>query len=253
MKILVYDIETSPNLAHVWDIFSKHGVNPQQIIIPTEVLSFAAKWYGEKEVEFHAQWTSDGASRDDRYYNMMKRMHTLLDEADAAVTYNGNRFDRLHVNREFVERKWNPPSPYRDIDLYRVVKQKFKFPSSSLNYVSQQLGIGSKVKHTGYELWRSILVDDDPKAKALMQKYNIGDVKLTEKLYAWLLPWIDQHPNHATYSEKFVCRNCGSDNVQKRGLAYTTQRTYHRFQCLKCGTWGRAARQDGTGMSGVRA
>lgn len=249
MNILVYDIETSPNLSHVWDLYSKSGVNPQMVIAPTEVLCFAAKWHGERTVTFCSQWQNG-------YDNMITAMHGLLSQADAAVTYNGNRFDKPHVNREFLTRSLKPPAPYADIDLYRVVKRHFKFPSASLNFVSKQLGIGAKVQHSGYALWRDLLLGDETarlKAQALIEKYNIGDVNLTDKLYVKLLPWIDNHPSYATLTGEAVCRNCGSARLVKEGLSYTAQRVYQRYSCKTCGTWGRSTRSmGGADIAGVR-
>ena len=51
-----------------------------------------------------------------------------------------------------------------------------------------------------------------------MKKYNIQDVKLTEKLYKKLQGWIKIHPNHNLETEDMCCPNCGSFHLQKRGV-----------------------------------
>ncbi len=51
MKILLLDIETSPNLAYVWGLF-KQNVAINQIKESGSVLCWAAKWYGSRDVMF---------------------------------------------------------------------------------------------------------------------------------------------------------------------------------------------------------
>ena len=65
---------------------------------------------------------------------------------------------------------------------------------------------------------------------------------LLENVYNRLIPWIDTHPNHGLYndSERPVCKNCGSSNIQKRGTERTKTLTYQRWHCQDCGTWQRS-------------
>lgn len=51
MKILLLDIETSPNVAHVWGLWQQN-VGTNQLLEASEVMCWAAKWYGEKDVAF---------------------------------------------------------------------------------------------------------------------------------------------------------------------------------------------------------
>ena len=39
--------------------------------------------------------------------------------------------------------------------------------------------------------------------------------------------------------KRFVCPNCGSVSIQKRGLYHTNAYTYQRFCCNNCGAWSR--------------
>jgi len=48
MKILMLDIETTPMQVYTWGLWDQNiGIN--QIIKPTEMLCFGAKWQGKKE------------------------------------------------------------------------------------------------------------------------------------------------------------------------------------------------------------
>lgn len=230
MKLLHLDVETAPNTAHVWGLFQQN-VAVKQVIDSSYVLCWSAKWHNKREVLFDSVRDSDPK-------DMMQGMWDLLDEADAITSYNGRKFDVPTIQKEFAQLDIPPPSPYHHIDLYSVVRKEFRFPSKKLDYVSQALGLGAKIKHEGHELWIGCM-DGDEKSWRKMERYNKQDVKLLEKLYKKLLPWIKTHPNHALYmdSTRPVCTNCGSHHIQSRGTDKTRTQTYRRFQCVSCGTW----------------
>mgnify|MGYP000869590286 FL=1 len=230
MRLLTVDIETSPNLAYVWGLYQQN-VAPVQVLEPTEMLCWSAKWRGEHKVIYRSVF-------DDGKGEMLGKLWKLLDEADAVIHYNGRSFDIPHINREFLQAELGPPSPYKQIDLFRAIKKRFKFPSNKLEYIVNDLGIGEKLKHEGFELWKRCLAGE-ASAWRLMRQYNINDVALTELLYERILPWIPNIPSEAAFKQEHVCPACGSDNLQARGFAYTKQSRYQRFQCQNCGKWSR--------------
>lgn len=93
-KILILDIETKPAVAYVWRTF-KENVGYEQVLDPGGMICFAAKWAGEKEVFFSSDWTESRGE-------MLRKAHALLSEADAVVTYNGDKFDLPKLVGEFV-------------------------------------------------------------------------------------------------------------------------------------------------------
>jgi uncharacterized protein YprB with RNaseH-like and TPR domain len=119
---------------------------------------------------------------------MLEELHKLMNEADLLVGWNSAAFDHKHINREFLENGMMPPAPVRDLDLMSITKANFMFPSNKLDYVAQKLGVGAKVKHSGFSLWIKCM-DGDEKAWAEMKKYQIQDVNLLVDLYDKLLPW----------------------------------------------------------------
>jgi DNA polymerase elongation subunit (family B) len=233
MRLLTIDIETRPNLAWVWGLWNQN-VGANQIAESTEMICFSAKWVGKHKVHFYSVHHH---GKDE----MLKALWSLLDEADAVIHYNGRSFDIPHINREFLEAEMNPPSPYRQIDLLRAVKRKFRFPSNKLEYVAESLDIGAKLKHEGFDLWRRCMAGEDSAWK-LMRQYNINDVALTELLYERIRPWIPNIPSHAAFSQEKVCPACGSKKFQMRGFAYTQQSRYRRYQCQNCGKWFRGTK-----------
>lgn len=233
MKILLLDIESSPNTAHVWGLWQQN-VSINQLMESSYVLCYAAKWLGEKEVKFDSVHQS-------RPKTMLKGIHGLLNDADAVVHYNGTKFDIPTLNKEFLLHNFNPPSPYKQIDLLRVVRSNFRFPSNKLDYVAQRLNLGKKHEHEGHELWVKCM-NGDKDAWKRMEKYNIQDVVLLESLYGTLLPWIKSHPNHNLFSDDHVCPNCSSSSLQRRGTAISATGTYQRYQCRSCGTWSQSTK-----------
>lgn len=233
-KILLLDIETSPNTAHVWGIWQQNiGLN--QLLESSYTMCYAAKWLGESEIFFDSVFKSDSNS-------MLSGIHDLIDQADAVIHYNGNKFDMPTLNKEFLLAGLTPPSPVKQIDLLQVAKKQFRFVSNKLDYVSQALGLGKKTEHMGHDLWIQCMANN-PKAWALMEEYNINDVILLEKVYYKFRPWIKQHINLSIFNDTdVVCPNCGSKNHQRRGFALTSVSKFQRYQCNECGNWFRGTK-----------
>ena len=180
MKILLLDIETTPMQVYAWGLWDQN-IGIDQIIKSSEMLCFGARWLGQKKVIFKSSY-HDGKQA------MLEELHKLMEEADVLVGWNSAAFDHKHINREFLEAGMTPPSPTKDLDLMSVVKSNFLFPSNKLDYVAQKLGVGAKVKHSGFSLWIRCM-DGDKKAWDEMKKYQVQDVNLLVDLYDILNPW----------------------------------------------------------------
>jgi DNA polymerase elongation subunit (family B) len=189
LKILLLDVETSPNIATVWGIYDQN-IAINQLLESSYLLCYAAKWLDEKEIQWERAYGKRGHYR----MGMLRKMHRLLSAADVVIHYNGKRFDMGVLQKEFLLHGFDQPRPYQQLDLYQVVKQKFRFTSSKLDYICQALKLGGKTKHQGHELWLSCM-EDDVKAWTMMRRYNVNDVRIMEKLYRRLLPWIKTHPS----------------------------------------------------------
>lgn len=238
-RILTLDIETSPALVYSFQMFNTN-IRPEQIVDPTRVICFAAKWYDDKRVIYFSE-------HHDGQETMIRAAHTLLNEADVVVTYNGDKFDLPHLGREFQMAGLTPPSPYASVDLYKVAKKHQVYLSHKLAYITEQLGLTGKLAHQGFSLWIDCLMGD-PKAWAIMRRYNKQDVVTTEELLDELLPLITNMPSAALFSDDpsvTRCPNCSSLDFQRRGHAYTKTRKYPRFSCNNCGKWFKGVRSEG--------
>lgn len=248
IKLLTLDIETSPIDAYTWGIWQQN-VNLAGVKDPSRMLSWAAKWHHED----HVMYASERTFKNRR--DMVEIIWGLVDEADAIIHYNGTKFDMKHLNREFILAGLTIPSPYDNIDLFRVVKQRFAFPSNKLDYVAGALGLGHKLENPGMQLWIDVL-QNKKEAWDIMEDYNVQDVVLTEQLYDHLIGWISSHPNVGLYmkeSEGHYCTNCGSESLRFKGYKTTRVLKYKQYRCNDCGHYSRERTHTGAKRKDILA
>ena len=237
-KILTWDVESYPLEAFAWSLWDKN-IPLAMMKAPGRISCFAAKWHSSRTVMFFAEWQEGG------HEGMVRKAHSLLDEADISVTFNGKKYDVPRMNRELVRLGLTPPSPRREVDLYQVVARNMKFQSNRLGYVAAELGLEEqKGSNEGFNLWRKCMAGD-AKAQAAMARYCKQDVRTTEALYDRLLPWIPSHPHLGLYTDDDnpVCGQCGkAGTLQRRGFAVTTLGKFQRWQCQSCSAWSRGKR-----------
>lgn len=235
MKILLLDIETAPNLVHVWGLF-KQNISISQIMDSSYVMCWAAKWLHEDGIYFNSVKLTSPKE-------MLQEIYFLLEDADAVIHYNGARFDIPTLNKEFLLYNMIPPSTYLQIDLLKTARKQFRFPSNKLDYIAQALKIGHKTKHAGHELWVRCL-EGETEAWKQMEEYNRNDIVLLEQVYYKLLPWITNHPNIAVITNIDGCPSCGKSTLHKRGFTYSRSGKYQRFQCTSCGSWHKSRHME---------
>lgn len=233
-KILFIDIEWKPAVAYVWKMWDEN-ISPDQLIDHGGMLCFCANWEGSNEYLFFSEW-------DDGREGMAKAALELLTQADAVVTYNGDKYDLPKITGEILLAGLNPPPPVTSIDVLKSVK-KFGFVMNRLAYIGPLLVSKKKIKHEGFNLWKDV-INGDAKAIKKMTRYCIQDVKLLKSLYKRILPFIKNHPHLGT--SKHECGNCGSNNTQRRGFRRTKYFRIQRIQCQNCGAWQEGTREKVT-------
>lgn len=231
-KLLTFDIETKPATAYVWQLYDVN-VSLSQMIAPGGTICIGYKWNHEKKTHVLTEW-GDG------WQGMLERFAEQWQKADALITYNGNRFDIKKLQGEMCKAGLNPPPPCASIDLYATVSRQFGYDSKKLNHVAPLLGLGTKLKHDGQDLWNAVLAGD-AKARKLMERYCRQDVKLTEELYHRIKPYIRNHPYIADVSPD-KCPACNSFDVQRRGRRRTKSFWIARIHCQDCGSWSDGSR-----------
>lgn len=238
-KILLLDIETAPIDASVWSLWNNF-LSIDHITADWYVLTYAAKWLGEDDVLYDAlpRYKKEFAEDKENDYNVLLTVRDLLDEADIVVAHNGKKFDIPKLNARFFIQGIPLPSPFRTVDTLKAAKRTMALTSNKLDYLARVLGIGSKIKTDGIELWHGCK-KGDKKSWDNMIEYNIHDVELLEKVYLKMLPWIEDHPNVNLYTKdiELACPKCGGTHLQSRGYYVTNVGKYRRFVCNDCGGW----------------
>lgn len=232
-RVLVYDIETSPNLGYVWGKYKQDVISFKD---QWYILSFAYKWLGTKQVHCHAlpdfQLYEEDPEND---REVVKVLHDLFCQADVTVTHNGVAFDAKKANSRMMVHGMDPPPPRKEIDTLLVARRHFAFTSNRLGDLCQVLGLPSKAESGGFQTWKGCM-NGDPKAWQRMKRYNKQDIPTLEALYLRLRPWMTNHPNLNIYGDRpESCPRCGNDELVADGYRVAGVTMRQRYKCKRCG------------------
>lgn len=234
-KVLIFDIETAPILAHVWGLW-ENNVSLNQMIADWHLLSWSAKWLHAPEAEVMYQ-DLRGYSDLENDKVICGEIWDLLDMADVVITQNGKAFDQKKLNAKFLQYKLGKPSSFKHIDTKCLAQKHFALPSYKLEYMTEKFCTKyKKLKHKefpGHELWRECL-KGNIKAWMEMETYNKHDVLALEELFDIFSPW-ETTTNFNLYHDKeeHVCK-CGSKDSIKNGFYYTNVGKFQKHKCKKC-------------------
>ena len=240
-KVLLFDIETAPIIAHVWGLW-ENNVSLNQVVEDWHCLSWSAKWKGAPDTEvMYMDQRNVKHVEDDTL--LLEGIWELLDECDVVITQNGKSFDAPKLNARFLIKKIknrHPPSSYKHEDTKLIAARHFKFSSNKLEYMTNELCVKyKKLKHKkypGHEMWTECLKGNLDAWKE-MEEYNKHDVLSLEELYDILAPWNGINGvNYNLYheGEDNVCK-CGSHEFIKNGFYYTNVGKFQRHKCKSCG------------------
>lgn len=225
MKILLYDIETSPNIGYTWEKWEQNVIAFKK---EREILCFAYKWLGETQVKT----VSKEGQKDDK--KVVEALHKLFEEADIVIAHNGDQFDQKISKARMIFHGMMPPRILQSVDTKKAAKSYFKFNGNSLNELGQLFKLGKKEKHPGFDMWLGCMADK-PSAWKQMLKYNKQDVVLLEKVYLRLRPWIQNHPR--TSMDSKGCPHGSNHDVQPRGYRATQSTIKRQMYCKDCNIW----------------
>jgi hypothetical protein len=238
-KILLVDVETSPNLGYVWS-FYEQNIAPNQVIGHSEMLCWAAKWLGGDAV------MCESREHDPNDARICRELWELFDQADVVVAHNGIAFDEKFLNLRWLDLGMEPPSPYRSVDTLKILRKRFRFQMNKLDYVARYLELGEKLEHEGFELWLKCMAGD-PAAWNKMREYNIRDTYLLELVYKRIRAWDKRAPNISLmYDDNHRrCLVCGCTELKEIPQAtYTSVSVFPTFRCRNCGKTMRGRKRD---------
>lgn len=231
-KILIFDVEISPNATYTWG-GRMYDLSAIEIIEEWYLLTVAYQWYGQKTIYVKGN-TDFGKYNDDK--GLTEFLWDLFDKADIVIGFNSKKFDVKKANSRFAFHKLPAPSGYISHDLIQVYKKHFADNSNKLDYICQKHGLGSKLPHAGFEMWKGCM-RGEAKSWKQMKAYNKHDVEITTALYEFLLPWEDSL-NLAKLvhhdAERPKCPSCLHDESNSDGIRYVNGRGYRRLICKQC-------------------
>lgn len=234
-KILLLDIETAPALVYSWGLFQQdHGIN--QIKVDGYMLCWCAKWLGSREILSDSLVEHSLFKKDKTNDSIISRsIHKLIDLADIVITHNGRSFDIKWVNTCFVKNKLSPIQGYKTVDTYVEAKRNFYFISNKLDFLCNKLDLGRKIDTGGFELWEECMRGEVSSWKKMVS-YCKHDVRLLERLYLKLRPFMSSHPNmnHFMRGIDNACPVCGCKSLRFKGYRYLAKGRKRRFLCKRC-------------------
>jgi len=190
-KVLLVDIETKPKKSWHWAVWEQN-ISHNMMIEDGAILSWSAKWIGEKTVIYKDQRGNEADLMNDK--ELLRPLANLLDEADIVIWQNGDSFDYGEINNRIAEHNLPIPSRYEKIDTKKIAKRHLRLPWYSLAYMTDRFNKTYKKQehkdYPGFELWDKCM-KGVVRAWNSMKKYNQFDVLSMEELFVNTLAKFD--------------------------------------------------------------
>jgi predicted PolB exonuclease-like 3'-5' exonuclease len=175
-KVLIYDLETSPNIGWFWRAGYKQNIMPNQITKERAIICVSYKWQGEDEV-YNLTWDKNQC---DKF--LIEQFVEVLNEADLIVAHNGDNFDLKWLKTRALFHRIPMLPNYKQFDTLKLAKTKLYLNSNRLDYISKFLGFEGKIQTTP-DLWNKVVMLNDRNAMKDMLDYCDEDVRQLEKVY----------------------------------------------------------------------
>ena len=174
------DLEVTAHTGYFWG--KSWETNIIEPISYGKILSYSAKFMGKRPVTRGWCHFKENGEKE-----LVKELWKLLDECDYVVGHNLKQFDLRWIYTRMSFYKMPMPSGFKVIDTKTESKKYLYVPSHSLNNLAQYFGLGKKIEHEGFVLWKNC-VAGNKKAWRKMLKYNQQDTLLLEKVFNKLRP-----------------------------------------------------------------
>lgn len=229
-KILVWDVESTPVDAVLFNS-GKQYVSHDKLMSHTKIICIGYKYLGEPMSKTkHLVWDKDQNDK-----AMVAKFSEIVNDADAMLTHNGDGFDLPLLNARVLYHGLPPIAFPLSIDTCKLSRRAFRLPSHSLAFLSRYLQLGKKMDTGGFELWWQVWKENDKKALTKMVKYCMQDVKLLEKVFKRMRPYIKTVFNLAVFlGDSRLCPNCGGKLNVHDTRVVTMLRQVTRLKCKKC-------------------
>ena len=249
VKALTIDIERLPgqvSVQHrgftidgpVWDLNAlKHiigrRIHADDVIEWPRTICAAARWYGEEDVMFAAEWEVGG------YDAFMREVWSWVDEADILIGHNMAAFDSKHLMSGWAEMGLPAPSPFKVIDTLKIARGSLNMESNTLDSLAKRLGVESKSDKYDVRVAQAA-VNGDKEAQARIEGYNRGDIVASEALFDRLRPYARNIPHLGMWTDdEMACPSCGHAMTATGKTVHANVQRYEHLRCDNCGAHAR--------------
>lgn len=250
-KIILFDLETMPNLKEAMKVWPGLGNYPGLTLKATINTIICAGWkkLGDRSAKCINAWDFPEWKKDiNADKKVCQAIYDVLKDADAVVTQNGKRFDWKFLQTRLIKHGIGPLPKIPHIDTKDEMKRNLYLFNNKLSTAGKFLVDEDKLENGGWDLWVRVS-ERDKKAQRLMTRYCKQDVNLLEKIFVELRKFSNSIPNYNNFNisyagGKMACPKCGSTAVKRNGFRYTTTRRYQRYQCNSCHGYFRTDAKD---------
>ena len=233
--ILVWDIETTPNVGLFWRAGFKQTILPQSILKERQICVVGYKWLDQGKARTYT-WGKDADEE-----TLVRKTVALLERARYSCAHFGDSFD-LPWLRSRAMKYGIPMSPhYVTVDTKKLFSRYTYMNSNKLDYLGQYFALGEKI-HTSYDLWVRITMENHQPSLREMARYCRQDVDLLTALWEYSRPWFPAPPNSIARGIAH-CPNCDSSqtivNKHRRTAAGYDK---VQFVCRDCGQYHTVAK-----------
>lgn len=231
IKRLFFDIETSPNVVYSWRIGYNLNIGFENIIDERKIICISYKWENENKIHT-LTWDKNQCDK-----QMLIDFIKEANQADEMIAHNGDRFDIKWIRTRCIYHRIPMFPNYKTLDTLKKAKSGFNFNSNRLDYIAQYLGVGTKVKHSGFDMWVKVMKGDKT-AMSEMVNYCEGDIVVLEDVFLTMQNYIkpNTHAGVINNNLKYSCPCCSSEQSTLIKNNVTAMGTIKRLmECNDCG------------------
>lgn len=229
-KRLFFDIETSPNIGYFWRSGWKLQIGTENIIEERKIICISYKWAHSDEIHT-LKWDANQCDK-----QMLIEFMRVIRSADELVGHNGDRFDLKWLRTRCIFHRIPMFPSYRTFDTLKKARGGFYFNSNRLDYIAQFLGVGAKLPHTGFQLWKDVM-SGCPIAMEKMIQYCENDVVILEDVYNAMSSYVkpNTHAGMHRLNKRHTCPTCASEDIVLLKNDFTAKGSVKRImECGEC-------------------
>lgn len=242
-KVLYFDLENSLMQGYFFNIWNVN-IGGNRISKHSHLLSNS--WaFDDEEVQGIRLTPEQVKSSDDLL--VVVDMIKAIEQADILISYNGISFDKRVLNTRALHHGLPPIRWGKHYDVMREIKKNFRFPSNSMDNVSNYLGIEGKNTSNHRRLWERCFeywnYEECEEALKQMLVYGKQDITVLRNLHKRIMGWDKSAVNVGLITKEIngtntkdnhtlLCPHCASEDVDKLGSkAYTSTMSYDIYRC----------------------